>query len=398
MSKKMGRNILQVFLILLVSVSVIYVGAKEVVKSGIEPETKLTPKPAVKPLMQGFYALIDKMQPYLVNKAEFMNDKNEKKIAQILIEFNEKTKSLKKDKMAQNDDMKFRARLLAEGLDEAEKSFNTGFKDYSFWALKASLNNCFSCHTQKSLGGTGYVFNKNTGHDIYARAEFLFIVRNYSEATPLFEEVLVKYPKNKISVEDLESSAQKLLFYSIRVSRDDIKTIKSFERILKNSRLPTSLRNDILAWKNYLNLRKYRIDEEQKIKNSKDLDDYMNARSEISEQYKLSNQRAAPDMDTTHFLYKLLEKPEGQNIKPWVLYWLATVEKDYRLSMFDLSAENYLKECIEKYSTEKVAKRCFNLYKEMQIVSYTGSRGTDLPKAVIEQLNKYETLVERRGK
>ena len=350
----------------------------------------------VKPVMQQFYALTNKMRPYLINKSEFMDSKNEAEIAKALSDFVENTKQLKNEKMAQSNDMKFRTKLLSEGLDEAEKSFKNGFKDYSFWALKASLNNCFSCHTQKSLGGTGYSFGDDSKTDIYSKAEFLFIVRNYAEATPLFEEILTKYPKNGVSVENLESSAQKLLFYAVRVSRDDSKTIKSFEKILKNSQLPASLRNDILAWKKYLNLRKYRIAEDMKITTPAQLEDFMTARSQIADQYKLSNQRTVVDLDTTHFLYQLVEQSEEKALKPWVMYWLATIEQDYRTSMFDLSAENYLKECIEKYSTEKVAQKCFDLYKEIQINSYTGSRGTDIPKSVSEQLKKYESLIKKK--
>ncbi|MEK6627875.1 MAG: hypothetical protein AABY53_04565 [Bdellovibrionota bacterium] len=350
----------------------------------------------VRPLMQEFYVLTNKLHPYLTNKTDFMDEKNEKAISTVLTGFVENTKILKKDKMAQNDDMKFRAQLLAEGLDEAEKSFKTGFKDYSFWALKASLNNCFSCHTQKSLVGTNYNFDKNSKHNTYQKAEFFFIVRNYEKSIPLFEEILIHYPKNKVSVEDLESSAQKLLFYSVRVLRDDLKTIKAFEKILKNQNLPSSLRNDFLAWKKYLNIKKYRIEDEVKISNAKDLEIFMAAREQIAEQYTYMNQRAIVDLDTTYFLYQLLEKSTDQDLKPSTLYWLASIEEKYRLDMFDVAAENYLRECIEKYSINKVAKKCFSLYKEIKIASFTGSRGTDMPKSVTDQLKKYETLVNKK--
>ena len=350
----------------------------------------------VKPIMQQFYSLTNKMRPFLINKADFMDSKNEKEISQALSEFVENTKKLKKDKMAQDDDMKFRVQLLGEGLDMAEKSYKDGFKDYSFWVLKASLNNCFSCHTQKSLAGTDYTFNKDSQYDIYSKAEFLFIVRNYSEAMPLFEEILVNYPKNKVSVENLESTAQKMLFYLMRVSYDDLKSIKLFEKILKNENLPVGLRSDFVAWKKYLNVKKYRIEQEKNISTPAELEDFMNVRNQIADSYKLSNQRTIVDLDTTHFLYQLLEQTKAKELRPWVLYWLASVEKDYRLSMFDMSAENYLKECIEKYSTNKVAKKCFTAYKEMQTLAYTGSRGTDLPKSVVDQLNKYEALVNRK--
>lgn len=350
----------------------------------------------VKPLMQEFYNLTDKLQPYIIDKKSFMDSKNEKEISKALSEFNQNTKKLKKDKMTQTDDMKFRAKLLTEGLDEADTAFKDGFKDYSYWVLKSSLYNCYSCHTQKGLGATAYKFKETDTADVYSKAEFLFIVRNYAESIPLFEILLTGYPGNKSSVEDIESSAQKLLFYSIRVSRDDATTIEMFNRILKNKELPSGLRSDFLAWRRYLNVRKYRVSEELSITDEKSLTTFMNSREKISEEYKNNNQRAAADMDTTHFLFQLMEKPNSKKIRPSILYWLASVERYYRISMFDQTADNYLKECIEKYTDQKIAKKCYTLYKEIQTLSYTGSRGTDLPKSVLKQLDTYERLVNKK--
>ncbi|MEQ1724262.1 MAG: hypothetical protein ABL930_13910, partial [Pseudobdellovibrio sp.] len=196
--------------------------------------------------------------------------------------------------------------------------------------------------------------------------------------------------------ENIESAAQKILFYAMRVSRDDVASLAVFNRILKNNQLPTGLRNDILAWRKYLNIRKYRISDKQIITTENELLGFMKSREKISEEYRFSNQRAAADLDTSHYLFQLLEINDDKNMKPAIMYWLATIERHYRISMFDQTADNYLKECIEKYSTQKIAKKCFTLYKELQIISYTGSRGTDLPKSVLEQLGQYEKLVNKK--
>ena len=350
----------------------------------------------VKPHMKDFYSVVDNIRPYLINKAEYMNEKNAKKITQALKEFNEKTKQLKKEKMSETDDMKYRVQQLSEGLDEAEKTFKDGFKDYSYWVLKSSMNNCYACHTQKSLSGTDYAFKSSGSSDLYSEAEFLFIVRNYGVSISIFEDLLGHYPENKISVENLENSLQKLLYYYVRVLRDDTKTLASFEKILENSKLPSSLRNDILAWKKYLGVKKYRILEEKPITTDKSLEEFIEERNAIADHYKLSNQRYIVDLETSTFLFQLLEKSTDKKLKPWILYWLADQEKDYRLTMFDLSAEQYLKECIERYTTHKAAKKCFTLYKEIIVNSYTGSRGTSLPKSVVEQLNTYEKMVNKK--
>ncbi len=349
----------------------------------------------VKPVMQEFYNLTGKIRPFLIDKNAFMDPKNEAQIQQALTDFATNTKGLKNEKMAKTPDMKFRAQLLSEGLDEAEKAFRDGFKDYSFWAMKASLNNCFSCHTQKSLAGTNYEFDEKESKDLYSKAEFLFIVRNYEKANPLFVEILTGYPKNGVSVENLESSAQKLLFYAVRASGDDSEIIRTFDKILKNTKLPSSLTNDIIAWKKYLNLRKFRINSDLKITTPSELKEFMRGRTEIASRYKSPSQRSVVDLDTTRFLYRLLEDNTDLVLRPNILYWLASIETDYRISMFDSSAENYLRECIEKFPKNPVAKKCYDLYREVQISSFTGSRGTDLPKSVSEQLKKYEEMIKK---
>lgn len=350
----------------------------------------------VKPHMQEFYKLTNQLRPFLVNKSAYMDDKNKKEISHTLTEFNDKVKKLKKNKMTETDDMKYRAQQLAEGLDEAEKTFNDGFKDYSYWVLKSTMNNCYACHTQKSLSGTEYKFTKTPSSDIFSEAEFLFIVRNYTESVNLFEDIVMNYPKNKVSVENLESSLQKLLYFYVRVQRDDRKSLLIFERFLKNKDLPKSVRNDILAWKKYLTVKKYRLHDDSEVNSEKTLQDFVKERENIANHYKFSNQRYIVDLETSYYLYQLIEKNKDAALKPWLLYWLAYQEKDYRLNMFDITAEQYLKECIEKYSSHKAAKKCFGLYKEMIIDSYTGSRGTDVPKSVSDQLNQYEKMVNKK--
>ena len=346
--------------------------------------------------MQEFYSILNKVRPYLTDKTSYMDTKNEKDVAEALKNFNLTVKALKKEKMAGHDDMKFRAEQLSEGLEDAEKSFRDGFKDYSFWVLKASMNNCFACHTQKSLAGTEYGFTKNAKDDTFENADFLYIVRNYKAAIPVFEELLGHYPENKLTVENLETSLQKLLYYYVRVLRNDTETLAAFTKLLKNQNLPATVRNDILAWKKYLSVKKYRMNDIPQITTVKSLQEFLAARESIAGDYSLANQRHIVDLETSHFLYQLLEKTTEVKLKPWVLLGLAEVEKNYRLTMFDLSAEQYLKECIQQYPKEKAAKKCLELYKEIKTASFTGSRGTDIPASVKRQFEQFEKLVNQK--
>lgn len=355
-------------------------------------------KPEARIKMQQFYMLTNKMQNYILNKDEFVDKKNEKTIASDLKIFREETEKLKKEKFSKSDDMKFLAKQLAEDLSEAEVSFRNGFKDYSYWVLKSSFNSCFNCHTQKNLSNTEFKLTATSHNNDngYATADFLFIIRNYPDALKIFEKIITDYPKNKATTEQIDNSLKKVLFYSIRVSKNEQETINLFNTFLKNKSLPDRIKEDITAWKNYLNIKKYRLIEPPSILNQKALEKFIEDRKSISDSYAFPSQRYIVDLETNHYLFTLLEKNKDKDLKPWILYYSADVEKDHRSSMFDMTVDRYLKECIERYSQSPAAKKCFSLYKELQTAGFTGSRGTDIPEDIQKQLKKYEVLINKK--
>ncbi|MGZ3725924.1 MAG: hypothetical protein ACXWQQ_08985 [Pseudobdellovibrio sp.] len=346
----------------------------------------------LRPEMQNLYKLVDKMQSYIFDKKEFLNQKNDKEIAENLRQFNETVTRIKEEKLANDDDMKFHMQQLREGLAEVEQAFRDNFKDYSYWQLKSTLNNCFSCHTQKSLAGTRYKMSAAKKVAPFIQADFLFLVRNYEESIPLFEKLIADYPSS-LSTDELDTALQKILYYSVRVKKNEIESIDLLDRLLKNKKLPEAVKRDISSWRTYLTLKKYGVFEEPQFTSATAIEDYITERNNLAARYRLGNQRLVIDLETNQHLYDLLEKSLDKNLRPWILYWLAYQEKDYRQNMFDMSVEYYLKECIEKYSSQPAAKRCLGLYKEIQIESFTGTRGTEIPGSVQATLNKYEKLV-----
>lgn len=344
--------------------------------------------------MQNFYLTIEKLNQYIADKNLYVDPKNNATIDAALKEFNNKIRDIKKDNSMGGDDLKFRFQLLSEGLSEAESTFKTGSKDYSYWVLKSTLNNCFACHTQKGLGETNYKLSLNPNLSDYNKAEFLFLYRNYTEANKIYEQLLTTYPKNSATFEMAETSLNRLMFYQARVLKNDQDNLGLLNRLVKNEELPSFLRNNILAWRKYLNIKKYRVFETDKINSSADLKKFIDSRNAIASQYKLHGQRYLIDLETSSFLFSLLNNKEHKNIKPWVLYWLAFQEKDYRLNMFDQSTDFYLKECMQKHTKSLAAKLCFELYKDITLDAYTGSRGVDVPANILQEIESYQKKIK----
>lgn len=350
-------------------------------------------KPEVRPQMQEFFGLTQQIHGFLIDKAEYLNEKNDEKIRKTLVDFAKSAEEFKKSKMSQSEDMKFQAQQISESLKEAEETFRNGFKDYSFWVLKSALNNCYNCHTQKNLPSTTYKFDGAQGNEL-VQADYLFLVRNYPEALPIYKKLVLGYPKNKITSEQITQILEKYLYYLVRVQHDDVKSSQLFDELSKNKKLPQADLKNMKAWKNYLGLKKYRIVEELMIKDQKRLEEWIGEREIIAKHYSYAGQRIIVDLETSQHLFKLLETGSDKTLRPWLLYWLADVDRNYRLSLFDSTPELYLKECIVRFSKSPAAKKCFALYKEIKTVAFTGSRGTELPKSVQDQLKKYEDLIK----
>lgn len=353
----------------------------------------LTAKAEIKPEMQKFYGLIERIQNYAFDKNEYMKKSNEAEIAAALKQFNETVHKLKAETMSSQDDMKFRLELLKDGLEQAESAFKESSKDYSYWALRSSLNQCYSCHTQKSLGGTSYKLSNKVKKSDYLKAEFLFVVRNYDESIPLFESVVAKYPKGS-TLDEVENAIQKLMFHAVRVKKDEMATLKQISRLAQNKELPRYIQNSFQAWKKYLEVKKYRVTEDQKLETPEQLEDFISDRNDLAGNYRLSNQRYLLDLDTTQKLFEVLSQTKDVKLKPWILYWLAYQEKDFQYTMFDNSAELYLRDCIENYPKSPAAKQCLQLYKDMMKDSFTGSRGTYIPESVQKKFFEYEKIIE----
>lgn len=350
-------------------------------------------KPAVRPQMQEFFGLVQQIHEFLVDKTEYVNQKNDEKIKKTLGDFTKSADEFKKSKMSQSEDMKFQAQQISDSLKEAEETFKNGFKDYSFWVLKSALNNCYNCHTQKNLPSTSYKFEGSKGSELI-QADYLYLVRNYTEALPIYKKLLSEYPKNKLTSEQVSQILEKYLYYLVRVQHDDVKSSQLFDELGKNKKLPQADLKNMKAWKNYLGLKKYRVVEELMIKDQKRLEEWIKEREEIAKHYSYAGQRIIVDLETSQHLFKLVETGSDKNLRPWLLYWLADVDRNYRLSLFDSTSELYLKECIIKFSKSAAAKKCLQLYKDIKTEAYTGSRGTELPKSVEDQLKSFEDLVK----
>lgn len=363
--------------------------------TAVAEKTKSEAKP-VKEIMQGLLNVTSKIYPYIFSESKFTDKANESQIKPLLADFKQKAQELKTSQFAQSDDMKFRSAQLFDIVSEAESSFSGGFKNYSYWALRSSYNNCYSCHTDKSLPATAIKADVMKGASDFENAEYLFLVRNYSEAIPLYIKLIKNYPRNKVSEAQLQEITKKVFYYYVRIEQDDNKAIKMLDEVLISRRLPENIRKQLYTWNKFLEAKKAhpvvitKVESEQDIKNL--IASYENLAKGLDQnhvQYVLS-------LETSHALFKQLESNKNKDLKPWLLYYSADLAKYNRTSMFDLTTELYLAECLEVYAGSDAAPKCLELYKDIKVKSQ-GSGG-HVPKETFDQIKIYEDSISKAQK
>lgn len=352
----------------------------------------------IQPIMQDFFNLTTRLNSFLVSEEKFIKSENEKEIQILLKDFKEKTIELKKNKLSQNDGMKYRVLQLADTVTDAESAFKEGFKNYSFWAIKASLNNCYSCHTDKSLPSTTLVSLKSPDTTDYQNAEFLFLVRNYKEAIPLFEKLIKDFPKSGLTSKQLDESLKRLLQYYVRTEQNTQATLKSIDKLLMNKKMPQENKRQLLTWEKYFKAQGDKKTETSEVKSETELKKWIDDREALALTYGTGSLRFVADLETQHQLYKWLEATQNSKMKPWFLYYSADQSQYNRASLFDMTSELYLIECIQVYPASPAAQKCLDLFKEIKVESFTGSSGTHVPDSTYRQIKKFEELIKKNKK
>ncbi len=348
----------------------------------------------VKTNMDYFYVYLNDLQPYLQKKAKFTDEKSRATVENLLKSMSENVKDLKLKKMSQNDDMRFRIQQLSEGLEEASQTYKDGFREYAFWVTKSSLYNCYSCHTEKGLPETKYKFSFREETSAFEKADFLFMIRNYTDSTNTFVKLINDYPKNKINLDELMISVKKVVYYYLRVKRDDEALLKAINGFLTNKELPLFMSRDMAQWKKYLEIKKYRIMPEAKpITDAKTLADFLDERNAIAEHFGEGQERFVVDQETLYFLHKTLTSELNQELKNIVYYWISKIQRLYRDSMFDSSAEIYLTECVKLTQVQDTAKKCAEEFKEQKLQSFDTRQVTELPNLIRKQIDDLDKKV-----
>lgn len=353
----------------------------------------------VKPHMDLMLKEIFTLKPYIVSDVEYRDPKNFQKINDSLKQMVALSEKITHEGKIKKTGFAISSKALNEQLREAELVYRVGNKDYSLWMLRSTLSVCMSCHTQLPASSTQFdTLSKGTFlTKPFDEAEFLFIVRNFDKAMPLYDQVINTYPDNKGSQENLEKALARKVYYFVRVKRDLAGLSSSLEKNQKNKNLPSMVGKRIKALRQAADKLKKQAYPEFTENQQADLKKYAETelKEELKGEFSTTVEKELSYLKVSSVLYKYLEQNPESTMKPEILYWLSFCERRYEQKAFYSLPELYLKQCVTEFPGSAVAPSCLREYQDLVTMAYTGSSGTHIPKDVERELKAMKEMVEK---
>jgi len=352
----------------------------------------------VKVFMDQMLNEIFTLKPFIVSSESFMDPKNDKTIKDSLNKMISISKKIHHEGKIKNTGFMVPSQVLESQLEQTGEIFKSGSKPYALWMLKSTLGACMSCHTQLPAVSTRFS-TLNQSHVLtnpFDEAEFLFVIRNFDEALPLYSKSLKGYPKNQVSIENLEKALYRQLFYYVRVKRDFASLVTTLQDDQTNRDLPKHLQAKIKEFAKVAQSMKKDTYPAFAAGKDEEVRKYAETalKDELSGKFGFENPKKELNyLKVSSVLYQYLNENPQTRLKPDILYWLSFCESHATHKAFYSLPELYLKQCVLEFPKNPVAKKCLTEYQDMVTMAYTGSSGTQLPKNIEAELKAMQELV-----
>lgn len=283
-------------------------------------------------------------------------------------------------------------------LNEQLQSLATNARTYGSNSLRLMLNDtfaqCMSCHSQDQVQRHSFSESQLRGlTNGFAKAELLFMTRDYSQALPQYLEYL------KTTSPDSKSHSRLIAFERILVLASLVNAdFESAEDILHQAAELASGSNEISLVNDWLksleeigkgsmspiNAEQIRIE---------DLSRYIEVKwPAISDDSNWQRQQVYWVV-FRRYLHLYISEHKHSIDMPRLLYWLAMSDRSLQFKFYDGLSRLYLLECITGYPDHPYAKRCFYEYELLMVVSFSGSAGMTIPGDVQQELDALRKLI-----
>ncbi|WP_455197277.1 hypothetical protein [Kaarinaea lacus] len=262
--------------------------------------------------------------------------------------------------------------------------------------VKEFVSICSSCHTQDSKLRTlfGDVSRKQFGSDMQF-AEFNYMTRNYDTAISYYEKHLesVKEPTEI----ELMTVMKRILTVNTQVYNRPQDAIKELDKLKDYPGHTKFSKKNLDEW--LTGLKELEKQQFSKVTNPdfEQLKDYVNKilgplDDPGTADFPSKKEKVARVWLRGRLYHYLNTVPPREEI-PVILYWLSIVDRSIDYSFYYSLADMYLKECMLQYTSHPYAQKCYDEYEAYITFSYSGSRGTDIPDDIADELKALKVRV-----
>ena len=227
--------------------------------------------------------------------------------------------------------------------------------------------------------------------DPYEVGLAFLIVRRIVDAKDNFRRSI----QDKIISKDSEGLIlpfQQILLIETKIKKNPTSMISIIDDYIAKDNLPKDISLELRSWKKRLLIWSNEKAVTQKITTETQLKEFIQRRllplktkDSFNDAFKVDLLLASGII--SHYFF---ENQDSQSA-PELSMWLGFIEKRLKKEDFMGTGDLFLKQCIRKYPHHPIAKECFKEYKESVLFDFTGSRGTEIPTEVndeLEELNK----------
>jgi hypothetical protein len=283
-------------------------------------------------------------------------------------------------------------------LNEQLQNLSSNSDTYGSNALRLMLIDafaqCMSCHSQDQL--ERHPFSDSQLQKLtngFAKAELLFMSRDYSQSLPQYLEYLKAAPVNSKSHNRLVAF-ERILVLAAQVNTEHESGAATLRQAadLAENQYEISLVNDWLTSLEEIAHGSMSPINPEYLK-MEDITEFIEVKWPQIRANSNWQRQQVYWVKFRQYLHQYISEHQHSIDMPKLLYWLAMSDRSLQFKFYDALSRLYLLECITSYSDHPYAKMCFDEYELLMIVSFSGSAGLTIPEDVQREIDSLRSLV-----
>lgn len=346
----------------------------------------------VKSTMHTFLVEMAKVTPYLSTTEAFTSKEGKAAIGPALESLAKKVRN-PPTKLKESTGFRITFGLLADHIQKTKAVYDKGEMEYARLRLNGMTNLCASCHTQTPEKRKNSLFppiDDLTAKVNFDNANFLFVIRRYEQALAQFDSLIRGYPDSGLQSDLLGDVFRRKVAVFARVYRDPKGAVESLRLDLKNGKLPSDIRDNVLQWiAGFEKMAKDKTDP-AKFATPK-LIEYVSARmpKEMNRKIPTGDPQLLNLLYLSGLMYeRLFEEPNSPQTQE-LLYYLAILERSLAPVIWYSVSEVYLKECVVAFAPSTSSKRCLDAYEAGMRERFFGRNIPEPIQNSIDALKEY---------